>query len=164
MDAGAPEPAELLGMDVQLDERVRRASLVEVDGETLRFLEGRLDEARDRAARYFGVTLTAREGTSIVRYPAGGFFRPHRDRGDVESWPAASLRRIAVVVFLNSSRDVEAGGDFTGGRLRLFGDEEQTCLDVSPEAGTLVAFPASTLHEVTTIEGGVRDAIVDWYR
>jgi predicted 2-oxoglutarate/Fe(II)-dependent dioxygenase YbiX len=27
----------------------------------------------------------------------------------------------------------------------------------------LVAFPADTLHEVTPVEGGHRDTVVDWF-
>lgn len=163
MDAGTPEPAEVLGEAVERDDRVRRATLIDVDARTLGLLERRVDEARPRVARHFSVPLTDREGLSIVRYPAGGFFKPHRDRGVVPSWPAAGRRQIAVVVFLNSSRDVDANGEFAGGVLRLFSDEGDTWLDCSAEAGTLIAFPATTLHEVTTVDGGVRDAIVDWF-
>jgi len=33
---------------------------------------------------------------------------------------------------------------------------------VWPEAGTLVAFPSSLLHEVTTVEQGERYSLVAW--
>ena len=35
-------------------------------------------------------------------------------------------------------------------------------LDVWPEAGTLVAFRSSLLHEVTTVERGERYSLVAW--
>jgi predicted 2-oxoglutarate/Fe(II)-dependent dioxygenase YbiX len=163
MDAGTPEAAEILDSDSQLDERVRRATLIEVDKSTLRALERELDAARASVADHFRVPLRGREGLSIVRYPPGGFFKPHRDRGRVASWPAASLRRTAVVVFLNSSHDFESGGDFGGGVLRLLDDTGEGWLDITPMAGTLVAFPATMLHEVTVVEGGTRDTLVDWF-
>ena len=35
--------------------------------------------------------------------------------------------------------------------------------DIVPRAGTLVAFPATVLHEVTRVEDAIRDAVVDWF-
>jgi predicted 2-oxoglutarate/Fe(II)-dependent dioxygenase YbiX len=163
MDAGAPESAEVLDESVQLDARVRRASLIEVDERTLRLIESLVEAARPRVARHFDARLGEREGVSLVRYPAGGFFKRHKDRGVVTSWPPAARRQIAVVVFLNSCRTVEATGDFTGGVLRLFVDDEETRQEVYAEAGTLIAFSADTLHEVTRVDDGVRDAAVDWF-
>jgi predicted 2-oxoglutarate/Fe(II)-dependent dioxygenase YbiX len=137
--------------------------LIEVDESTRRFLDDRLDLMRPAMVRHFGVPLTGREGLSIVRYPAGGFFRRHRDRASVPSWPAAARRRIAVVVFLSSSRAADAEGAFSGGALRLFRERSSDSTDIHPRMGMLVAFPASTAHEVTVVEGGVRDVLVDWY-
>jgi predicted 2-oxoglutarate/Fe(II)-dependent dioxygenase YbiX len=44
--------------------------------------------------------------------------------------------------------------------LRLYTPD---AVDVVPRAGTLVAFPSDTPHEVLPVTGGVRDAIVDWF-
>jgi predicted 2-oxoglutarate/Fe(II)-dependent dioxygenase YbiX len=33
-----------------------------------------------------------------------------------------------------------------------------------PTRGTLVAFPADMLHEVTPVVEGTRNAVVDWFR
>jgi predicted 2-oxoglutarate/Fe(II)-dependent dioxygenase YbiX len=68
---------------------------------------------------------------------------------------------VALVVFLNTSRDSGLEGEFSGGVLRLFLPQQD--LDVSPEAGLLIAFPADVLHEVTEVRGGTRDTIVDWF-
>jgi predicted 2-oxoglutarate/Fe(II)-dependent dioxygenase YbiX len=152
MDAGQVEPAEILHDRIELQDEVRRAMYVEVAGVVLADVEARLDAARDAIGRFFGLALTAREGAGFVRYPDGGFYRAHRDRADVVSWPDASRRRIAVVVFLND--------DFSGGILRLL---EHEALDLVPAAGALVAFPADRLHEVTPVRGRMRDAVVDWY-
>jgi predicted 2-oxoglutarate/Fe(II)-dependent dioxygenase YbiX len=107
------------------------------------------------------VTLNRREGAGFVRYPEGGFYRPHRDRGNDPGWEGAARRAIALVVFLNTSRAVSPTGEFDGGVLRLRLPDGD--VDVTPEAGTLVAFSADVLHEVTEVRGGTRDTIVDWF-
>lgn len=164
MDAGATEAAEVLGETIALDESARRATLIEVDEATLRFIEARLDDVRGHAVRVFGLPLAGREGPSILRYPPGGFFGRHRDRGDVPAWPDAARRRVALVLFLSTSRDADPAGPFSGGVLRLLPDAEfLPPIDVIPTAGTLVAFPATTLHEVTEVRDGVRDTVVDWF-
>jgi predicted 2-oxoglutarate/Fe(II)-dependent dioxygenase YbiX len=164
MDAGVPEPAEILGDAIGADAAVRRSSHIEVDAATLRLVEHRLDLARDDIGRSLGLRLTAREGTSFLRYQPGGFFKPHRDRGDVPSWPGAARRRASVVVFLNTATEASAGGAFSGGTLTLYAEGPQPSrVDLHPQAGTLVAFPASLLHEVTPVGDGIRDTLVDWF-
>ena len=163
MDLGASEPAELLDEQIELDETVRRASIVEVDDRTMTLLGAKLDSVQPIAARHFGIALTEREGLGLVRYPPGGFFRRHRDRGEVASWPPAARRQIAVVVFLNSSRAIDQEGVFTGGVLRLIEDDVGAIVYLHPQAGTLLAFPATALHEVTPVERGVRDTAIDWF-
>ena len=162
MDAGSPEPAEILGETIVADDEVRRALHIEIDRETMTFIERRLEAGREPIARFFELSLGEREGVSFLRYAAGGFFKPHRDWARVKSWPGAARRRIALVIFLGSSREVNPAGCFSGGILRLFADDHAEC-DVPPRAGTLVAFPATRLHEVTPVRDGIRDSIVDWY-
>jgi SM-20-related protein len=162
MDAGSSEPTEVLTGGIALDGDVRRAESIDVDDATLGFIEHRLDELRTELETFFGVTLTEREGTSLLRYAAGGFYKPHRDYAADTVWPGAARRRIAVVVFLNSSREQDPAGAFGGGSLRLWPDDDEP-IDVRPRAGTAVAFRADTLHEVTVVRGGVRDTLVDWY-
>jgi predicted 2-oxoglutarate/Fe(II)-dependent dioxygenase YbiX len=151
MDEGAPEPAEIL-VGHEVASEVRRAVSIEVDQATIEDVERRLDAYRDAIAGFFDVRLGGREGAGFLRYGPGGFYRPHRDRADAASWPGASRRRIALVIFLND--------DFSGGTLRLLEDEPT---DVAPRAGTLVAFPATALHEVRPVHSGTRDVVVDWF-
>ena len=163
MAAGELEPAAVLGEGVSFEDRVRRAISVEVDEATLAWVEGVLDRHRDILARHFRTTLTSREGPSFLRYEPGGHYRPHRDRAEVPSWPDAAKRLVAVVLFLNSSREVDPTGEFEGGILRLFPYGDVPHVDVHPRAGLLVAFRADRLHEVTSVRAGTREAIVDWY-
>lgn len=154
MDAGTAEGAEILDAGITLDDQVRRTLDVDVDEAARGVLEARLETLRARLEDAFGVTLGAREGTSLLRYGTGGFYKPHRDRGLVAGWPAAAIRSVAVVVFLNDG--------FDGGMLRLY-PEGGEAVDVRPAAGMLAAFPADILHEVLPVTRGTRDTGVDWF-
>jgi predicted 2-oxoglutarate/Fe(II)-dependent dioxygenase YbiX len=161
MDAGEPEEAEVLDTSIDRRDDIRRAEVIDVEATVIDQVETRLDSRREAVARFFGLELSGREGAGFVRYRPGGFYTAHRDRADLPSWPAATRRAVALVAFLNGSRDVEPDGEFVGGILRLFVNEG--AMDVQPRRGQLVAFPADVLHEVTEVIGGTRDAIVDWF-
>jgi predicted 2-oxoglutarate/Fe(II)-dependent dioxygenase YbiX len=161
MDRGQVEQAEILRGGVRQEPTVRVAALVDPDSGVIRFVESALDACRDRVSEALGLPLGDREGAGFIRYPAGGFYRPHRDRGDDPGWEAAARRSVALVLFLNTSRASGLPGEFDGGLLRLlFADAD---VDVVPEAGLLVAFPADVLHEVTAVCDGTRDAVADWF-
>jgi predicted 2-oxoglutarate/Fe(II)-dependent dioxygenase YbiX len=163
MNLGEPEAAEVLDREIELQEDVRRTSHIEVDRETRRRLEQTLDDQHGRIERFFGRRLPSREGVSLLRYTAGGFFKPHRDHGYVDSWPDAARRRVSLVLFLCSSREIDAHGTFSGGALRLHAeDTHASSQDIHPRAGTLVAFLSTTLHEVLPVHDGIRDTAVDW--
>ena len=151
MDAGAVEPAEVLAGAIAVDAQIRRAETIDVDPATITDIERRLDACRDEIARFFGRTLSAREGVNFLRYQAGGVYLPHVDRAVDQSWPDAARRQIAVVVFLNDG--------FAGGELHIV-DARQT---VVPQEGLLVAFDAGLLHEVEPVRQGTRDVVVDWF-
>jgi len=166
MNRGAAEAAEVLVHGIALDDEARRASSIDIDPCTLAAVETRLDEVRDALSARCGVTLQGREGAGFIRYSNGGFYRPHRDQGDDPEWPAAAQRRIAVVVFLNSSQDARPGG-FLGGELVIYPESpeagEREPIRITPREGLLVAFDAAGLHEVRPVVGGPRDVIVDWF-
>jgi predicted 2-oxoglutarate/Fe(II)-dependent dioxygenase YbiX len=153
MNNGTPEDAEILHDTIERHDEVRRAVSIEVAPAVVADVEQRLDAIRDAVAAAHDMALGGREGAGFVRYAEGGFYRPHRDRAEVPSWPDAAHRCVAVVLFLNQ--------DFGGGMLRLFSDGGT--IEVQPEEGLLVAFRADLLHEVTEVRGGTRDAVVDWF-
>jgi predicted 2-oxoglutarate/Fe(II)-dependent dioxygenase YbiX len=159
MDQGAVEAAEILDDTITLDEEVRRVAVIDVPASALEEVEQRLDAAREAVARFFGLTLTSREGSNFLRYQKGGFYLPHIDRAVSESWPDAARRQVALVVFLNTSTLAPGPGEFRGGELCLI----ETRVDVVPREGLLVAFDAGMLHEVAPVAEGTRDVIVDWF-
>ena len=155
MDRAPREPGEVLTGDTVAHRRdIRRVVSLEVDDDIIAFVEARLDGQRAAVAARFSLPLHAREGSGFLRYLTGGFYAPHRDRGDLPAWPDAARRRLALVAFLNEG--------FTGGQLRLFLDHPEP-VTIVPRAGLLVAFPADALHEVTPVAHGIRDAVVDWF-
>jgi predicted 2-oxoglutarate/Fe(II)-dependent dioxygenase YbiX len=160
MDRGVAEAAEVLQGSAAVDRRARDATVIDVDPTTLTEVEAALDARRDAIAAFFGIALTEREGAGFLRYTTGGFYGPHRDWTGTSAWPAAARRRIALVVFLNSSRESPGQGEHAGGTLRIFDDEIR---DVLPREGCLVAFEATLLHEVLPVRTGIRDVIVDWF-
>jgi predicted 2-oxoglutarate/Fe(II)-dependent dioxygenase YbiX len=161
MDEGEAEYAEVLAGGIRPDLQARLASLAEPPQNVADDVEAKLDACRERVAQALGMPLGEREGAGFVRYPAGGFYRAHRDRGNDPQWEPAARRAVALVLFLNTSRADGLDGEFGGGVLRLY--LPQGTLDVLPEAGLLIAFPADVLHEVTEVRDGTRDTIVDWY-
>ena len=159
MDQGAVEPAEILDDAITLDEEVRRVAVIDVPASALEEVEQRLDAMRDEVGRFFGLTLTSREGANFLRYQKGGFYLPHVDRAVIESWPDAARRQVALVLFLNGSVGKPGPGEFSGGELCLI----EARVDVVPQEGLLVAFDAGMLHEVAPVAQGTRDVIVDWF-
>ena len=97
-------------------------------------------------------------------YPKGGFYRRHRD---ALPGSASTLRKVSLLMYLNSDWKEEDGG-----RLRLHMDsggdvlpegEQAAYLDVDPKGGTLVLFESDRLaHEVLDTQS-TRMAVVGWY-
>ena len=103
MDAGLVENAEVLADGIHVDVRARTAALVEPAPDLVRSIEARLESSRNTVAA-LGIALGEREGAGFIRYPAGGFYRPHVDRGGGADWEPAARRAVALVLFLNGSR------------------------------------------------------------
>jgi len=165
MDRGRAEEAEIYFNGYLVDEDVRRAFDVAVDTTTLRIVERALADVRPEVSRFFGETLSAAEGPGFLRYRTGGFYRAHRDHFDEPGQEFS--RRISLVLFLTDANRGAGAGGCEGGSLRLYGvvdpAQETVPLDISPEAGTLIAFRSHVLHEVLPVTDGVRDTIVDWF-
>jgi len=154
MDSGVREPAAIAGSTITERPQVRRAIGIEIAADLLVELEVRIECLRPELEAAFAGPLGEREGTGLLRYEPGGFYRRHRDRGEVSGWPNASRRAVTIVVFLND--------DFSGGALRVCPSDD-TPIEVSPIAGQLVAFRADAPHEALPVSAGHRDVAVDWF-
>ena len=162
MDVGIREPSEVIEDEMALVEDVRRASHIEVPQAIFELIDVHLDDQRDAIATFFEWPLQGREGVNLLRYEAGGFYKPHVDRADLPAWPPAAQRAFTVILFLDSAREAEPSGGFSGGVLRLLPDGAAS-IDIVPRRGLLVAFPADTIHEVLLVTDGHRDTVVDWF-
>jgi predicted 2-oxoglutarate/Fe(II)-dependent dioxygenase YbiX len=165
MDHGRPEPAEIYRGDYVVDADVRRTLDIEVDAATICEVEQTFERLRGEVSIFFGTALTGAEGPGFLRYLAGGFYRAHQDALE-EAAGETHARRISVVLFLTTTggRDV---GRCEGGALRLCespgSSHARAVLDIVPVAGTFLAFPSCTRHEVLPVTAGIRDVIVDWF-
>ena len=118
-------------------------------------VERALEDRRAELAGRFDRELDEVERAQFLRYAPGDYFVAHQD-GNTPMVPDHTLhRRVSAVLFVSDP------GDYDGGALVLHGDER---VALSPPAGTLVAFPAETTHEVTPLERGERLTVVAWYR
>jgi predicted 2-oxoglutarate/Fe(II)-dependent dioxygenase YbiX len=148
-----------------VDPRVRRAANVKVSDSTRALIDDRLACAQASLNAYFELETSDHQPPQFLLYRENEFFRRHRDAA--REYPALDLanRKISVVVFLNDCES-GAGCGFEGGILafigRFSGPVEANRLEVRPEEGMLVAFPADLLHEVTRVKGGIRFTIVSW--
>jgi predicted 2-oxoglutarate/Fe(II)-dependent dioxygenase YbiX len=164
-DPGAPaEVLDTESRNLKLSTEVRRAWDVPLPDELEEAVLERLESLRPELEQWCGRRLEPCGGIAALRYPAGAFYRTHRDAGARPDALGLHRRAVSVVVFVNSGGE-PANAEFTGGALRLHelldegGDDG---LDVWPEAGTLVAFRSSLLHEVTRVERGERYSLVTW--
>jgi predicted 2-oxoglutarate/Fe(II)-dependent dioxygenase YbiX len=152
---------------------VRRTQEVEVANDLRLEVESRLGAIRPALAAHFKVPLDGSEGVAFLVYEPGGFYRPHRDRARRD--PAAGgnethRRRVSAVVFLNQPAELAspAALEYTGGRLTFYGliDDDRwrdVGFPIDGEAGLLVAFDSSVIHEVTPVTTGRRMTAVDWF-
>jgi len=147
-----------------VDTTIRDVTDVEVPREIASLVEARVRALRQRLEAYIGSRVVPDLSVSFLRYGPTGHYRAHRDRADNKQTEEAR-RLLSVVLFLNDARS-EVG--FRGGQLRLYGlmgtgSHEQIGFDMDPEAGTLIAFDSTLMHEVVEISHGVRCAAVCWF-
>ena len=117
----------------------------------------RMEEAvLELNARYFRFDLS---GLAMFQYalyggPEGGHFEWHKDYGRDPSDPGREPRKLTL------SLQLSAPSDYDGCELQVRGGHQ---IDVAPkDRGSLVAFPANVLHQVTPITRGIRRSLVIW--
>jgi PKHD-type hydroxylase len=120
-------------------------------------LYARMEEAvLQLNARFFRFDLS---GLAMFQYalyggPDGGHFDWHKDYGRDPADPQQEPRKLTLSLQLSNAADYE------GCDLQVRAGNK---IDVAPRTrGTLVAFPANVLHQVTPILSGARRALVVW--
>jgi predicted 2-oxoglutarate/Fe(II)-dependent dioxygenase YbiX len=169
--AGAPEAATITrGSDVVVDPSIRRAECFDITEAKLRAdVHRQLDAILPKLAAHYGVALSGFEKPQVVRYPAGGFYRPHTDSDEGSHGSAEACRRkVSCVVFLNGSGSSTEDVRFAGGALAFFRLAERPTSEncktfLYPETNLLVAFKSGVYHEVCAILAGFRWTLVTWF-
>jgi predicted 2-oxoglutarate/Fe(II)-dependent dioxygenase YbiX len=129
----------------------------------------RLEATRPGLEERFAEGALAWDGLQVLVYRPGDFFRPHRDRSAEPGNEVTQRRRVAIVVFLNGAGEASLPDPetFDGGALTFYGLLDDPRLrgvgyPLRAEAGLLVAFRPSVLHEVTPVSRGERHTVVAW--
>jgi SM-20-related protein len=165
----APESAATVygrGESGAVDERVRKVARLAPSRETVERVKQRLLECRGEVGAHFGMSLSVCEEPQFLRYRVGDFFVAHQDgnTGMLLSEREQS-RKVSVVIFLNRQSETTEPDGYGGGSL-VFSDwrpGRRGEFRLSGEAGTLVAFPSETTHEVIPVTHGERYSIASWY-
>ena len=156
-DALTLEKAELSGGGLGYD-NIRATQVAWVPRSPLtETLYRRLEEAvLELNARFFRFDLSALAMFQYALYggPEGGHFDWHKDYGRDPSDPAQEPRKLTLSLQLSEASDYE------GCDLEVRAGNQ---IDTAPRTrGSLVAFPANVLHQVTPIRSGTRRALVVW--
>jgi len=121
------------------------------------FFHQRLEEAvLAFNARYFRFDLSGLADFQYALYggPEGGHFDWHKDYGRDPADPDQEPRKLTLSLQLSEASDYE------GCDLQVRAGHQ---IDTAPRTrGSLVAFPANVLHQVTPIRSGIRRSLVAW--
>ena len=119
---------------------------------------------RKEMARFFDTDLGELKDPYYLVYREGEYLDRHVDAINGMEHPVAPSTEVAFVVFLNDHDEFGSPGSFTGGDLTIYGiignqDFEGFGYPIKGKTGTLVAFRATRLHEVTKVASGKRYVI-----
>jgi SM-20-related protein len=155
------------GASGSVDERVRKAARLAPPAEVVGLVVRRLSECRAEIAARYGLALTRCEEPQFLRYRAGDYFVAHQDgnTGLIRSGREQS-RKVSAVIFLNRHGEADEPDTYGGGSLTFSewrAGRTPARFELRADAGTLVAFPAETTHEVLPVTRGERFSIVSWF-
>ena len=164
--ASGGRPATVYGRSDSgaVEERVRRTTRVSPPPETEELVRRLLLSRLREVEGHFGRTLSELEEPQFLRYGAGDFFVAHQDGNTGLLRSEREDRKVSAVIFLNNQAETAAPETYGGGSLVLHPRGAREPLRLNGEAGTLVAFPAETTHEVEPVTRGERFTIASWYR
>lgn len=118
-------------------------------------LAGRVLDAFLRNGMLQAALLTASHTQPLFnRYRQGMHYGPHVDAAVMGSMNTAVRTDVAITVFISDPRNYD-GGELV---VHTHGVAGQFKL----EAGSAIAYPANSLHHVTPVTRGARDAAIIW--
>ena len=109
----------------------------------------------------WNLEYSAMESFQIGQYPEGGHYDWHVDGYGIATINApdnrmmhGKTRKISMVLWLND--------DFEGGEFEFHKAHMKVGNVIKPSIGTIVMFPAWTMHRVKPVKKGVRYSAVTW--
>ena len=167
--ARAPAMVGKGGSGYELDATIRNTKQLQVAGPTVSLVESRLLAAKPRMEQHFGLTLAGCQPPAFLAYGKGDFFLAHQDNPDHPSVSErARQRRVSAIIFLNDEAESPRQNCYGGGSLTFYGlmpDPRAASLGfpLIGEAGLLIAFRSSLVHEVKPVTHGERYTIATWF-
>ena len=156
-------PVYIEGAEGTIHENIRKTTSLHPSDETISHMWNRLLQQKPLLEDHFGETLTDCERPQFLRYEEGDFFVRHQDGNTHQlDFDHLRVRRIAIVVFLNSFAAEPKAHCFSGGELKFY--DGPTTFDLLGETGLLVAFRAEVFHEVAPVTYGERFTMITWFR
>ena len=156
-------PVYIEGTEGSIHENIRKTTSLHPSDETFSEMWNRVFQQKPLLEDHFGENLTDCERPQFLRYKEGDFFVRHQDGNTKQlDFDHLRVRRIAIVVFLNSFAAEVKADYFSGGELKFH--DGPTTFDLLGEAGLLVAFRAETFHEVAPVKHGERFTMITWFR
>ena len=108
----------------------------------------------------WNLEFSAMESFQIGQYPTGGHYNWHVDGMGIDTINEPSnehlhgkTRKISMVLWLND--------DFEGGEFEFHKSHTKDNV-IKPSIGTIVMFPAWTMHRVKPVKKGIRYSAVTW--
>ena len=156
-------PVYIEGTEGTIHENIRKTTSLHPSDETILQLWNRVFQQKRLLENHFGESMTDCERPQFLRYEVGDFFVRHQDGNTKQlDFDHLRVRRIAIVVFLNSFSAEPRGGCFSGGGLRFY--DGPITYDLLGETGLFVAFRTETFHEVSPVSSGERFTMITWFR
>lgn len=136
---------------VYTNKEIRNSLSARVPIEKNLWIQEKLIRALSKANSHFKFDLGGIMDLQVLKYNVGSYIKPHLD---VYSHCSQTQRKVTFVIQLSND------DEYDGGELRLHIDHEPIVM--SKKKGNLIAFPAYTLHDVTTILSGHRYSCIGW--
>jgi predicted 2-oxoglutarate/Fe(II)-dependent dioxygenase YbiX len=143
---------------LQVDSSFRQTGRIVLNHGVHQEIERSIWTIKSRLEEQFGVSLMNLQGSQLLQYQPGHYFRMHQDEGRISS---PGTRKVSVVVFLNSQ------STFKGGELVFYESEEdgrnRKSFTFTGEEGMLLGFSPYLFHEVRQVTSGIRFTVVTWF-